>query len=500
MVANQVDGWPPRWLTVPPSQKTKGRQITEFIEDYCRVTKDSIGGQAGTLIRVRPWQQKLLDSIFTLNDEGGYQYRTALVGLPRKSGKSALGSAIALYGLLVGPDGGEIYSCAGDRDQARIVFETAKRMVLLDKELRTVVKVYRDTMEVTDTGSIYRVLSAEASSAEGLSPTLTIFDELHVQPNSRLWDTMTLGSGARRNALTLAITTAGVRGDRFGNDSICYQLYQHGKRVINKEVDDPSFFFSWHEPEQDECDWKDPDVWRQSNPGFGDLSLAQDFESVIARTPEPEFRTKRLNQWVTSKESAFDQGVFEACGDTRTVEPGTEIILGFDGSYSGDSTALVGCTIDDPHLFIIQLWERPLDDPNWRVPVIDVEARILEACKTYSVREVVCDPYRWQRTMSVLDDEGLLVVSWPTASISRMGPAWQKFYDAVIDREVTHSGEPALVRHVSNMVLKRDARGVRPTKETATSPRKIDAAIAAIIAYDRASQSVADVNPLELLY
>jgi phage terminase large subunit-like protein len=496
-----VNGWPPRWLTKVDTKLTDGDDAAEFIETYCRVTKDSIGGQAGELIKLRPWQRELINSIFVVDKEGNYKHRTAIVGLPRKSGKSALGSAIALYGLLLGPAGGEIYSCAGDRDQARIVFETAKRMVQLDPELSEHIKIFRDSMEVPSTGSRYRVLSADASSAEGLSPTLTIFDELHVQPNSRLWDTMTLGSGARKNAMTLAITTAGVKGDRLGNDTICYQLYQHGQRVVNKEIKDPSFFFSWHEPKKLDADWKDPKTWKEANPGFGDLSLAEDFESVIARTSEVEFRTKRLNQWVTAKESAFEQGIFERLGDNkRIVEPGESITLGFDGSYSGDSTALVGCTLEDKHLFVIQLWEKPLDDPNWRVPVGDVEETIIQACTKYDVREVVCDPYRWQRSMSVLDDEGLEVVSWPTASIARMGPAWQKFYDAVIDGELTHSAEPALLRHFANIVLKRDARGVRPTKETNTSPRKIDAAIAAIIAYDRATQANTELNPLELLY
>ena len=496
-----VDGWPPRWLTEVPTDKTDGEDAREFIETYCRVTKDSIGGSAGELIRLRPWQQKLVDSIFSIDENGNLKHRIAIVGLPRKSGKSALGSAIALYGLLLGPAGGEVYSCAGDRDQARIVFETAKRMVQLDPELSEHIKIFRDSMEVPSTGSRYRVLSADASSAEGLSPTLTIFDELHVQPNSRLWDTMTLGSGARKNALTLAITTAGVKGDRFGNDTICYQLYQHGQRVVNKEVEDPSFFFSWHEPTKEDADWKEPETWKQANPGFGDLSLAEDFESVIARTSEVEFRTKRLNQWVTAKEAAFDQGVLEGLTDTgRVVEDGTEITLGFDGSYSGDSTALVGCTVEDKHIFVIQLWEKPLDDPNWHVSQTDVQEEVIQACLKYQVREVVCDPYRYQHMMSVLDDQGLTIVSWPTASIARMGPAWQKFYDAVVDGELTHSGDPRLLRHFGNVVLKRDAKGVRPTKETNSSPRKIDAAIAAIIAFDRATQSTPDLNPLELLY
>lgn len=132
---------------------------------------------------------------------------------------------------------------------------------------------------------------------------------------------------------------------------------------------------------------------------------------------------------------------------------------------------------------------------------MDVEAEIKRTCTQYQVVEIACDPYRWQRTMAVLDEEeGLPVVSWPTASIARMGPAWQTFYDAVIDELFTHNGDPTLARHIANMVMKRDARGVRPTKEHLTSPRKIDAGIAAIIAFDRANAPENLINIMESIF
>lgn len=499
----KASGWPPRFLTKPKSKVTAGPEMIEFIEAYCRITKDTVSGKTGDLIVLRPWQQNLINSLFTLRKNGSYQHRTALIGLPRKSGKSSIGSSIALYELLLGQDGGEVYSCAGDKEQARIVFKAAKRMVELDSELSENIKVYRDALEVPATGSTYRVLSADASSQEGLSPTLTIFDELHVQPNSDLWETMTLGSGARTNSLTLAITTAGVKGDRLGNDTICYQLYQHGQRIVNGEELDPTFFFAWWEPKAgSDADYKDPKVWAEANPGYGDLQSIEDFESVVARTSEVGFRTKRLNQWVSAAETAFPQGAWDAIADpTREIVDHEEIILGFDGSYTMDSTALIGCCLSDKHIFVIEIWERPQDQPEWRVPVIEVEARIKQACRDYDVVEIACDPYRWQRTMAVLDEEeGLPVVSWPTASIARMGPAWQTFYDAVIDKTFTHSGDPRLARHVGNMVMKRDARGVRPTKEHQTSPRKIDAAIGAIIAFNRANAPENLTNIMESIF
>jgi phage terminase large subunit-like protein len=168
--------------------------------------------------------------------------------MPRKNGKSALSSGVALYGLLFGPQGGEVYSCAAEKDQAKIVFNMAKRMVELEPDLADAITCYRDVLEVKSTGSIYRALSAEAYSKEGLNPSLVIFDEVHAQPNSELWDVMALASGARVDPLLLGITTAGVMTDSSGGESLCYGFYRHGQDVVQGLTDDPSFCFVWWEP------------------------------------------------------------------------------------------------------------------------------------------------------------------------------------------------------------------------------------------------------------
>ena len=193
--------WPPRWLTKPTPAELKlseGDLVADTIEAYCRITKDTIAGQVGEPLVLYPWQKQLLKALFAhrVRDDRR-RFRTGLVGMPRKNGKSALGAGIALYGLLLDVDGAEVYSAAGDREQARIVFGMTKRMVELDPFLSENIKTYRDVLEVPSTGSIYRCLSAEAYTKEGLSPTMVIFDEVHVQPNDELWNVMQLGSGAQ---------------------------------------------------------------------------------------------------------------------------------------------------------------------------------------------------------------------------------------------------------------------------------------------------------------
>jgi len=495
-VANKkktADAWPPKWLTkVTPKElaNSKGHDAAEFINALCIQTKDTVAGRAGEKINLRGWQEQLLNHIFAVRADGKLKHRTALVGMPRKNGKSGLGSGVALWSLFMGVAGGEIYSCAADKEQAKIVFGDAKRMIEAEPDLEEQCNIYRDAIEVPSTGSVYRALSSEAFTKEGLSPTLVIYDELHAAPDRELFDVMTLGMGARSEPLLLAITTAGVKTDRTGQDSVAYSLYQYGQKVARKEVIDKSFFMAWWEASQ-ELDHKKKETWIQSNPAYGDLNLEEDFESAVKRTPESEFRTKRTNAWVSSQTAWLPSGYWEKLETAKELQPETEYILGFDGSFSGDASVVVGVSIEEkPHIFLVKAWEKqPDDSAEWRVNPLEVEDTIIQFCKNNKVKEIACDPFRWQRTMSVLDDLGLPIVEWPSTSASRMVPACAKFYDAVTGEKLSHDGNGLLTRHIANAVVKTDRLGPRIVKEHRGSLRKIDGAVAAIIAFDRATVS-----------
>jgi len=478
---------------VSPAEIRRGDagSFAEFTQ-FLRVTKDSVGGNAGEVMVMRDWQTAMIGRLLARKTNGRLRHRQALIGVPRKNGKSALGAGIALHGLAMGPTGGEVYSCAGDKEQARIVFGTAKKMVELEPRFAGAFKVYRDAIEMPATSSVYRVLSAEAYTKEGLNPHLVIFDEPHVQPNRELWDVMALATGARHEPLQVGITTAGVRTDSTGQDSLCYAMYQYGLRVASGEIDDPTFYFEWWGA-PDDADHKDPAVWLAANPGFGDIVSEDDFHAAVMKTPEAEYRTKRLNQWVSTAQAWLPAGVWEGCADeSRSIPAGAEVVLGFDGSFNNDSTALVvvSCPAEGtaPHVDVVAAWEKPAESgTDWRVDILNVEDEIRKACRRWQVREIVCDPYRWARTYQVLEDEGLPVVEFPQ-SPSRMVPATQRFYEAVLNRTLTHSGDPRLARHLANCVIRTDNRGSRLSKDAKGSPRKIDLAVSAVMALERACQ------------
>jgi phage terminase large subunit-like protein len=357
--------------------------------------------------------------------------------------------------------------------------------------LSALTKLYRDAIELPAFNSVYRVLSAESVTKEGLSPTTVIFDELHAQPDRELFDVFSLAMGARGKLSTLiAITTAGVRSDRNGKDSIAFSLYNYGKRLAMGEEKDDTFFMAWWESEGDH---RLRETWDEANPGFGDLNAESDFESALRRTPEAEFRIKRCNQWVSSVETWLPAGSWDECAGEVTLTSDDEIVLGFDGSYNGDASVIVGAVVprvegDPVKVFLVKAWEKDLEhDPDdWRVDIGEVEQTVMDFCQKHRVREIACDPFRWQRSMEVLENHGLPVVSFPQ-SPQRMIKACAKFYDAVAEKKLVHDGDPLLSRHIGNTAVKLTPAGPHIKKENPNSPRKIDAAVAAILAHDRAS-------------
>lgn len=500
MAQKKIKAWPPKYLSpVAPAdlKRTRGDEVIDFAEALCRITEDGIAGNTGDPLVLRPWQKELTRHLFAEKADGSLRHRRALIGMPRKSGKSAWLAALVLDQLVLGPSGGQIFSCAADKDQAKVIFNTVKRCIELEPELSEILKPYRDVIHNPKTGSVYRALSSESFTKEGLNSTFIAFDELHAQPNRELYDVMSLSMGARKEPMLIAITTAGVTTDSTGKDSLCYSMFNRSLQIVKNEIVDPSFFFAWWGGD-DKDDYRDEKVWETANPGFDDITSLEDMRSSFALTPEAEFKTKRLNIWTSTATAWLPSGAWDALAlPEREPIIGEDCILAFDGAFSNDSTALVAWFLGEekPHLQVVGLWERPEDVQDWHVPIAEVEETIINTYRDsrFSVKEVVFDPARWQRTFMVLDEAGLPVVSYPN-SAERMVPATQKFYEAVVNQSFTHDGDERLARHIANCVTKQSSRGVMVAK--ASSKRKVDAAVASIFGYDRATQPIAPAAPV----
>lgn len=455
----EFSGWP----------SSRARRRERFIGEYL-VTPKGVGARQP--FKLRPFQREIVSGAFAP------RIRTALVSLPRGNGKSALAAALSLSEMFVGPDSAEVLCVASDMRQAMIVLRMARRMVELNPILAERVQVYADRLYLPENDATMLPLPAEPGALHGHDPSLLVVDELHVV-TQEVWEAVTSVSGKRPESLTLAISTPAA-----SPDSVMWQLVEHGRRG-----DDPAFYFrEYAAPEG--CDVADRKAWRVANPALAcrEPFLSEDGLAAVRRTiSEARVRQLRLGQWVTGVEAWLPWGAWDTCATERVVQPRERVVLAFDGSASGDSTALVGCTLDG-HLWVEGLWENP-GDPRWRVPRENVSTAVDIAFTKYDVAELACDPWGWRSEIegwAKRYGEGR-VLEWNTAHAQRMAPATDRLYQAVTEKTVSHDGDARLAMHVAHCVAKRTPMGDLVSKDKRGSPRKIDAAVAAIVAFDRAA-------------
>jgi phage terminase large subunit-like protein len=413
--------------------------------------------------------------------------RQALVSIPAGNGKSTLAAALGLYGLLAdGVEGAQVLVVASDERQARIIYSTAARMVELDQDLADRVQVFKDHLLEPRTGSVFMALPADPGALQGWDPSMALVDELHVVTDDT-FEAMAARAGKRDRSLLLAISTPPKAGQ---DDSVMRRLVDHGR-----EGGDPSFYFREYAAPMG-CALDDEAAWKVANPALDDFLHRDALRATLPpKMREAAFRRYRLGQWVTVEDAWLPDGAWQACADPSVeIGDGTEVVIALDGSFSRDCTALVVATVTDrPHVHLYRLWEAPEGARDWRVPVVQVEDAIRAACLRWRVVEVAADPYRWQRSLEVLDGDGIPVSEF-FQNAARMGPATARAYQLIVDGELTHDGDPRLARHVANAILKADSRGARLAKEHKDSTRRIDAAVCMVMATHRAAE-LADSTP-----
>jgi phage terminase large subunit-like protein len=383
-----------------------------------------------------------------------------------------------------------VVCAAASYEQADLLF-TAARACITEGPLNDFFVTFDNEIQMKEQSGVLKRVPAVAGTNDGLRPTFVVADEVHEWTGSKARVHLVLENGLakREGSWSLSITTAGNPKQ----SSVGLTLYEYGKRVESGEIDDPGMLFAWREPKVNVDDLADETVREaaltEANPES--WKRIDDLMRRYHEVPLHEWCRYHLNMWVEPDEERWlPPGVWESLQAERPVPDGTPIVLGFDGSYSGDSTALVAATVEPvPHLFVLGLWEHPGGNVQWTVDHDAVEATVQEAFRRFDVREMSADPPYWSQQLNRwMEQYGEdRVLAFNTFVRKRMAAACSSFYQAASSEGLTHDGHPGLSRHCSNAVLKETAQGAYITKEDKSSPRKIDAAIAAVIAYNRAA-------------
>ncbi len=479
-------------------------------------TKGPFGGQPFNL---RPWQERdIVRPLFRTKPDGIRQYRTCLLMMPRKNGKSELAAGFAIDGLAFdGEIGGEVYSCAADLEQAAIVFNVAEQMVRADPELMDAIEIIHSQLRMIHraSGTFYRAISAEAYNKHGFNASRIIYDEMHAAPSRDLYDVLTTSMGARAQPLLIAISTAG-----YDRHSILWELYCHAKRVLENPTLDPTFLPILYEMPAD-ADWTDIKSYQACNPALGDFRSVEELTIAVQRAtqiPAQENAVRRLygNQWTEQDERWVSLTAWDACRVTIvTPEPfrgrlkGRRCYAGLDLSSTKDLTALVGVFPDDegPGFDVLVAFFVPKDNIHERVNrdrvpydqwvregfliatpgnVVDYDAvrRVLGEWGTaFDVREIGFDP--WNATDLVTRLEGqdgftCVPIRQGFRSLSAPTKALEK---AILSQALRHDGHPVLRWNIGNVVVEPDAAGnYKLAKDRSTE--KIDGASALVNAID----------------
>lgn len=461
-----------------------GGRVARFAETFIRQTK---GRWAGLPLDLEGWQRDLLHEMF-LVDAGRRVYREALVGVPRKNGKSTMSAVIGLYALMAsGEPGAEVYSAAASKDQARVVFDQARAFVEGSPALRDWLRPMRNAIVCPSTEGVYRVLSADGGLAHGLNPSCVVIDELHAHRDPELYYALTTGQLARTDPLVVSITTAG-----FDMDTICRQVYDHGRRLAALGVDamrEAGFLFRWWQA-PDGCASDDREAWRTANPSsWIDLDdLAREHE----RLPEHVFRRLHLNQWVQVEASWLPEGKGMVAERGVSIPEDVPVVLGVDVGPQWDRSAIVTVWQRDDGKYVADANIIHAPGDGRTVDYARIELAILDRHLSNRVRSVAFDKYGIPDLAQRLQHRGVPMVEVPQSN-ERMVPATQRAYELLTSGQVVFSGDPEFSAHVEACVLTNTERGARVTKRKSKAPN--DAGIALVMALAEAA-NVAPPTPV----
>lgn len=470
-----------------------------FIEKHCRHVEGDLYGEP--LILPDVFKDEILRPIFGLKRENGKRLiRKVYIQMPRKNAKTTMMAAVELATLFNdGEPSAQIYNCAGDDEQAGLLFAAAKKMVDNDPVLRKAAKSFQSSITYKD--SFIKKLTSKWETKHGFNTHIWIYDELHVAKNRDLYDALNTSTGQRSNPMGIMITTPGT--DKM---SICYYHYSYSQKLLSGAIEDDSYWCVIYESDP-AADILSPDTWRIANPLY-DYSenlreSIKDEAKEVENDPanENSFRRLRLGQWTSSETKWIKSEFWTSCsGDIKRSDfDGDTVWLGLDLSSTSDLTSLCELYYDASEGIVVPFWNIWIPEDaaeNYQkkfnirydlwakaghiniVPgnTIDfglVEERILQINERNSIKMMGYDEWNAKDLAARLQEKhGIEVV------INRQGyglsNALKKIKELIISQKILHSGDPVATWTFDNILVKENdelnIKIVKPKDEKKIDP------------------------------
>ncbi|MCH4024096.1 MAG: terminase large subunit [Acetobacter sp.] len=496
----------------------------------------------GELIELEDWQCFILTTSFGwVHKKTGFRrFRRVYIEVPRGNAKSTLSSGVALYMLTAdGEAGPEVYSAATTRDQARIVFGDARKMVRKRRDMIQHYALDNQTRYIlcgANDGE-FRPLSRDGETQDGLNIHFACLDELHAHKTREVFEVVETGAGKRDQSLIWAITTAG-----FNRSGICYETRSYVLQVLRKsltewpenpyqlkgDVADDEQQFGIIYTLDDDDDWTDSSVWRKANPNWG-ISVMPDYVGGLAHkamqlaSAQNGFKTKHLNLWVNADQAWMDMRAWDACADYTLSEAdfeGDECAGSLDLASKVDLAAKIRLFERDhdgiTHYYVLPVFYLPqkqVDESgnaqyagwvadNWikatQGDVIDfekIEEDLQEDNELFALRYMAYDPWQATQLAQRMMAQGLPMMEY-RQTVANFSEPMKELEALVLSGRLHHNGCPVLSWCISNVVCHTDAKdNIYPRKER--SENKIDGAVALIMALGRALNQESEDLPYE---
>lgn len=486
----------------------------ERVLEFFSYLHHSKGDFAGRPFVLAPWEQFVVYCLYgwRRKKDGSRRFRRAYLEVARKNGKSTFAAGNGLFMLDGdGEAGAEVYVLATKRDQAKIIFEEAQKMVRSSPELRKFITVNASNMYVLDRASKFEPLGSDKDTLDGLNVHCGIIDELHAHKTRDAYDLIETATGARRQPLLLLVTTAGVN-----QHGICREKHNHIEKILQGILPDDEFFGMIYTLDKGD-DWQDEINWTKANPNLGisvnveDLRMKARFARNSPAALNPFLRL-HMNVWTSAESVWISPDAWNAtAGEVDSgALAGCECFGGLDLSTTTDISALV-LTFPMPDGTYKNLYEFwiPRDRIEDRVrrdrvpydewvrdgyihttdgSVIDydyIEHRILELAEIYRIRELAFDPYNATELVNHLIDNGVNMVSFRQGYVS-ISPAAKQLEILIMSQKYHHGGNPVMKWMMDNVIIRQDPAGnIKLDKEK--SREKIDGPVASVMAIGRAT-------------